>query len=173
MTITKSGLYLFPMFVAIGVFSAAIQTSIAEADKLTIGWIENVRIFPESFVVAAKIDTGADNSSLNVSEVSEFFQGEKRWVRFAVNTAEGGKLYLEKPVVRYAKIKRKGANPQRRPVVLIDICLGKIYKKDVPVNLTDRSKFKFNMLIGRSFLKDIAVVDSSMTFTIEPNCHSQ
>lgn len=161
---------LFATVIVLALPCTIVLADVAKEDKLTIGWIENVRIFPESFLVEAKIDTGADNSSLNVSEVSEFRNGAQRWVRFAIKTVEGGKLYLEKPVVRYAKIKRKGTNPQRRPVVLIDICLGNIYKTSVPVNLTDRSNFKFNMLIGRSFLKDTALVDSSQRNTIEPQC---
>lgn len=151
-------------------FSTGTQFAQPNSDKITVGWIEKVRVFPESFLVEAKIDTGADNSSLNVSELSEFMREGKRWVRFAVRTMEGGKLYFEKPVSRYARIKRKGTQPQRRPVVQFDLCLINIYKKDVPVNLTDRSKFKFDMLIGRSFLKDVAVVDSSLTHTSEPHC---
>lgn len=143
---------------------------IAQNDKLTIGWIEKVRIYPEGLLLDAKIDTGADHSSLNVSEMTEFRRRGKRWVRFTVQTAEGSHLSLEKPVSRYVRIKRKGAKSQRRPVVLIDICLGTIYKIDVPVNLADRRNFKFNMLIGRSFLENTAIVDSSQTYSIEPNC---
>lgn len=168
--LTKWYLNLFTTVFVLALLSTTLHAAATKNDKLTIGWIENVRIFPESFLVAAKIDTGADNSSLNVSEVSEFQRGGKRWVRFAINTVEGGKLYLEKPVSRYAKIKQKGTKSQKRPVVLIDLCLGNIYKRDVPVNLADRSKFKFNMLIGRSFLKNIALVDSSLTYTIDPHC---
>ena len=167
---SKLRLNLFTTVFVLALSSPTVHTAATKNDKPTIGWIEKVRIYPEGFVVDAKIDTGADHSSLNVSEISDFFRGEKRWIRFAINTGEGDKLYLEKPVIRYAKIKRKGAKSQRRPVVLIDICLGNIYENDVPVNLADRAKFKFNMLIGRSFLKNTALVDSSMTFTIEPDC---
>ena len=146
------------------------QPSTAHNDKPTIGWIENVRIYPEGFVLDAKIDTGADHSSLNVSELSEFRRGGKRWVRFAVLTTDGITMYLEKPVVRYAKIKQKENKSQKRPVVQFDLCLGKIYKRAVPVNLANRHNFKFNMLIGRSFLKNTALVDSSRTNTVEPHC---
>ena len=170
MTLTKFCINSLTTVLALAFSSTISYAVMEEQDKLIIGWIENVRIFPESFLMAAKIDTGADNSSLNVSEVSEFLRDEKRWVRFAVKTVEGGTLYLEKPVVRYAKIKRKGTDPQRRPVVHFDLCVGNVYKRNVPVNLTDRSKFKFNMLIGRSFLKDSAIVDSSLTYTVEPHC---
>ncbi len=143
---------------------------VAKNEKLTIGWIENVRIYPEGVVIDAKVDTGADHSSLNVSELSEFRRGGKRWVRFAVLTTDGIKMYLEKRVLRFAKIKQKENKSQRRPVVRLDLCLGNIYKRNVHVNLADRHKFKFNMLIGRSFLKNTALVDSSLTNTIEPHC---
>ena len=146
------------------------RPSTAHNDKPTIGWIENVRIYPEGVLLDAKIDTGADHSSLNVSELSEFRRGTKRWVRFALLTTDGIKMYLEKPLVRYAKIKQKENKSQKRPVVQFDLCLGTIYKRAVPVNLSNRHNFKFNMLIGRSFLKNTALVDSSLTNTIEPHC---
>ncbi len=161
------------LFTTVFVLALSFSTgelSTAQNHKPIIGWIENVRIDPEGFVIDAKIDTGADHSSLNVSELSEFRRGTKRWVRFAVLTTDGITMYLEKPVLRYAKIKQKENKSQRRPVVQIDLCVGNIYKRAVPVNLANRHNFKFNMLIGRSFLKNTALVDSSLRNTIEPHC---
>lgn len=170
MTLKKLSIYLLATVLMVLLSALTGHSVLAQNDKLMIGWVEKVRIYPESLLVDAKIDTGADHSSLNVSEVNEFKRDGKPWVRFTIRTDQGSQLSLEKPVFRYAKIKRKGAKPQRRPVVLMDICLGTIYKIDVPVNLADRRNFKFNMLIGRSFLENTAVVDSSQAYSIEPNC---
>ncbi|GJL52500.1 ATP-dependent zinc protease family protein [Candidatus Nitrospira salsa] len=138
--------------------------------KLIVGWIEKVQILPENILLHAKVDTGADTSSLNVSDLSDIVRDSERWVKFTVTTKEGQSVNLKKPVHRYVKIKRKGAHSQRRPVVKFDLCLGNIYKKNVQVNLADRKNFKFNMLVGRNFLKRTAVVDSSETYKHEPNC---
>ena len=51
----------------------------------------------------------------------------------------------------------------------LGICLGNVYK-EVEVNLEDRSKFNYQLLIGRSYLKNSFLVDASATFTLKPNC---
>jgi hypothetical protein len=139
-------------------------------EKKTIGWIENVQILPENLSLPAKIDTGADNSSLNITNPMEFDKDGKPWIRFTILLEENEAITLERPIKRFAYIKRKGAPKQKRPVVLFDLCVGNLYKENVPVNLADRTGFKYPMLIGRSFLKDSAIVDSALTFTHQPSC---
>ena len=144
--------------------------SVTAEEKEVIGWIEHVQILPENFILPAKIDTGADNSSLSASDITSFIRSSRKWVRFTVRRPDGPPIILEKPVARYVKIKRKGTSVQRRPVVRFDVCVGPIYKKDVEVNLANRKGFKYPVLIGRSFLKDTALVDSSLKYSQEPNC---
>ncbi len=139
-------------------------------EKSIIGWIETVQILPDNVSLAAKIDTGADNSSLNATDIIEFMQGEKPWIRFSIPLAAGEAVTLEKPLGRYTRIKRKRGTSLKRAVVLLDLCIGTIFKKDVPVNLANRTGFKYPMLIGRSFLKGSAIVDSAFTLTQEPAC---
>ena len=138
--------------------------------KLVVGWIEKIQILPENILLHAKIDTGADTSSLNVSNLEETVRKSKKWVKFTVTTQKGQSVILEKRVHRYVRIKRKGAKSQRRPVVKFDLCLGNIFKRNTQVNLADRKNFKFNMLIGRNFLALDAVVDATHTYKHEPNC---
>ncbi len=139
-------------------------------EKQIIGWVETVQILPENFQISAKIDTGADNSSLNITDPVEFFKGNDPWIRFTVPLGKNKHLTIEKPIERSTHIKRKGAPSLKRPVVLIDLCVGSMYKKNAPVNLADRSGFKYPMLIGRSFLKGLAIVDSELTDTKPPSC---
>lgn len=142
-------------------------------EKHIIGWIENIKILPENLSLSAKIDTGADHSSLNVINPAEFMKGKEKWIRFSILIQDDETLTLERPIVRFARIKRKGAPGQRRAVVLFNLCVGTLYKKNVPVNLADRTGYKYPMLIGRSFLKDSAIVDSSLTFSQSPSCTVQ
>jgi hypothetical protein len=143
------------------------------SEKHIIGWIERVQILPENFQLPAKIDTGADNSSLNVTDPMEFTKGDEKWIRFSIPLEEDEAITLERPIKRFIRIKNKGAASQKRVVVLLDLCIGTIFKKDVPVNLADRTRFKYPMLIGRSFLKDSAIVDSALTHSQQPACSIQ
>lgn len=146
------------------------SSALASSDKHVTGWVENVQIFPESLNIYAKIDTGADHSSLNVEKISEFIRQGEQWVKFSFTPQYGSQVTLKRKVFRYARVKRKAAKSQERPVILLNLCLGKVFKRDIEVNLADRGNFKYNMLIGRSFLKDSFVVDSSLTVTLEPSC---
>ncbi len=139
-------------------------------EKITIGWIETVQILPENFQLSAKIDTGADNSSLSITDPTEFHKEEEPWIRFTIPLREDQTVTLERRIQRFVRIKRQGAAGIKRAVVLLDLCVGTLFKKDVPVNLADRTRFKYPMLIGRSFLKGSAIVDADLTLTQPPAC---
>ncbi len=155
---------------ALFVIALFFPFSVDAESKKVIGWIEHVQILPENFILPAKIDTGADNSSLSATDIKSFIRSSRKWVRFKVQRPDGPPIILEKPVTRYVKIKRKGTSVQRRPVVRFDICVGAIYKKNVEVNLANRKGFKYPVLIGRSFLRDTALVDSSKRYSQDPHC---
>jgi hypothetical protein len=141
-----------------------------QAEELTvIGWIEPVRILPEGFDLKAKVDTGADNSSLGVQGWETFRRDDKQWIRFKAYSNAGDAQVFERPLVRYTQIKRKGAEPLQRPVVEMSLCIGND-KYSAPVNLSDRGNFQYRMLIGRSFLKERFLVDSARKMTLSPEC---
>ncbi len=139
-------------------------------EKSIIGWVETVQILPDNISLLAKIDTGADNSSLNATDPIEFRKGGERWIRFSTQMGKDKPIILERPLERYTRIKRKSGTSLKRAVVLLDLCIGTLFKKDVPVNLANRTGFKYPMLIGRSYLKGTAIVDSALTLTQKPAC---
>ena len=141
----------------------------AMEDKAVVGWVERVEISPGNIVLQAKLDTGADNSSIHVADLNLFDRGGEQWARFEVTDQDGRTVSLERPVVRMAKIKRHKGTAQSRPVVMLAICLGS-HRRSAEVNLVDRSRFSFPMLIGRSFLRPIFVVDPAKKFTALPAC---
>lgn len=138
-------------------------------EKRVIGWLERVHICPENLVFRAKMDTGAKNSSLNASNIEIFEQNGAPWVRFTVRDRRGVKKILEKKMLRKAKIKGDNGTCDTRPAILLGICLGSHFK-EVEVNLTDRTGYNYQMLIGRSLLIGAFVVDPSLTFTRKPTC---
>ena len=138
------------------------------AEKRVVGWIEKVSL-EDGLIMEAKIDTGAKHSSINIKDHELFKKKGKPWIRFTLAGPNGGKVKIERQIIRYAKVKRKGYRAQVRPVVELAYCLGDI-TKTVQVNLVDRSKFDYQMLVGRSFLKGDFVVDPSIKYSLEPAC---
>lgn len=142
----------------------------AEADaKLVVGWIEDVFVHPGDLLIRAKLDTGADISSLHAVAIEEFDKKGERWARFTLLDAGGKKILLERQVVRDITITRHRGREEKRVVVLLGICLGTLYKM-VEVNLVDRSGLKYAMLVGRSFLADAVLIDPSRELTTRPHC---
>ncbi len=145
-------------------------TTLSAETKSIIGWIEPVKIITEDFYIQAKIDTGADNSSLHAADITEFIRESRPWVRFNIKDQSGKVHQMEQPVQRFAKIKRHENVPQKRPVIHLGICLGK-HSQMIEVNLTDRKAYKYKLLIGRSFLKGTFLIDVQAKNLTSPQCH--
>ncbi len=144
--------------------------SLAGSNDLPVfGYLENALIQPQAFPIRAKLDTGADNSSAHATMFERFERDGKPWIAFTVESIDGRELRMEKPVVRTARIKRHSGKPQLRSVVSMRVCVGNI-SREVQVNLVDRSKLKYNLLVGRSFMSGHLLVDPSKQFTSEPHC---
>lgn len=130
-----------------------------------IGAVEPVYFLPMKSAFLARIDTGAQGSSIDVSELQEFEREGKKWVSFdLVNRQTGEKHHFEKRIYRQATIKRQG-DSEDRIVVLMTVRMGK-EKLTVPFSLADRSKFDYQALIGRNILKGRAIVDTALSKTL-------
>jgi hypothetical protein len=154
---------------AMGFIFLIFVSPVAAQSKQVVGWLENVCIYPGDLIIRAKLDTGARNSSLNASHITEFGRNGKQWVRFTVISRYGNTATIEKKIHRIVKIKDHHGKPQLRFAILLGISLGSLHK-EVEVNLADRSFFNYQMLIGRSFLEGHVIVDPSVKFTTKPIC---
>lgn len=66
---------------------------------------------------------------------------------------------FESKVVRFVRIKQDAnEKDDRRPVIHAHLKIGQ-YSAETDLNLTDRSHLDYPLLLGRKFIKDIAVVD--------------
>ena len=117
----------------------------------------------------AKLDTGAKTTSINAINPEFFERDGQRWSRFSIMNKDNKTVTIEAPVVREATIKRHFEQKQTRPVIMLDICIGKVRKKE-EVNLVDRSKLNYQLLIGRNFLKGDLLIDSASTYLLTPDC---
>ena len=148
--------------------------SSAQAEPTTfneVGWIERVKVIPQDIKLNAKLDTGADNSSLHARGMEIFTRKGKEWVRFVLKSRHGQTAIIEKPVVRWARIKRKNAPSDIRPVVKVMLCVAHVYMI-TEVSLVDRSNFAYPMLIGRNFMAGQLIINPAKTFTAEPQCQT-
>ena len=154
-----------------GVLLASINTFGDTKRKDIFGWVEEVEIGTSRLRMKAKLDTGADTSSLDASKIRRFKTKDgDRWIEFLVrDKVSGRRIRYKKRLVRYANIKEHEGPSQRRPVVKLEVCLGD-HRKVVEVSLIDRSGFQYPMLLGRNTLENIALVDSSESFTTRPAC---
>jgi hypothetical protein len=161
----------YPYALLAGLLGALVMALPAAAgEKAVTGWIEKVRIYPGNFIVHAKLDSGAEYSSLDASNMQIFERDGKTWVRFDLEEKrEGKKLTMERALLRWAPIKRHNQEPQRRPVITLGLCLGNIYK-ETEVNLIDRKNYQYRMLIGRKFMEGAVIIDPSAKYTVEPEC---
>ncbi len=137
--------------------------------RVLAGWAESARVEPIDLLLPAKLDTGAENSSLHASTIVPFQRNGESWIRFRVGGRRGDSAAFELPLKRMARIKRQGRPSQQRPVAVLRICVGSV-RKEVEVNLVDRSGFDYPLLLGRSFLAGDFIVDSSRRDLLAPDC---
>jgi hypothetical protein len=162
----------FFVIALLSTLAVGLAASLQAGEKQIVGWVEQVRLYPEDLVLDAKLDTGALHCSLDAENLNYFTRQGAEWVRFDVVTKKGRKYTLERPLVGQAKIKRHFNQSQKRPVVRLGVCVGKYYQ-ETDVNLVDRSGFQFPMLIGRVFMKGALVIDPAVKHTVEPRCKEQ
>jgi hypothetical protein len=134
------------------------------------GWVEWAYIEPHHIHVKAKLDSGAKTSSLSAINIERFERDGAIWMRFHVpiSASDGGTekpqlIEMERKLEREVLIKRHGSGPARRPVVVINVCLGE-QSFDTPVTLTDRSRFNYPLLLGRSALRGRVLLDAGQTY---------
>jgi hypothetical protein len=149
----------------------------------TLGFVEWVVMKDTGLRLKARLDTGAKTSSLHAVNVEEFERNDQEWVSFQIPLGDhedqpgGGEvdhqdviMEFERPVYRTVLIKRKGADSQRRHVVLMKFCIaGTVH--ETQFSLTDRSNFSYPVLLGRRFMRDDNIlIDSANSFLAPAEC---
>lgn len=141
----------------------AEHIALGSENKIILGWIEKVVLKPWDIILKAKLDTGANTSSIDAADITFFEKNDQPWVRFVyVQNKRNDKLNqevaIERPVLRIVQIKEHFGKPQQRPVVNLEFCLHGTWF-EAEFNLVDRTHFNSPVLLGRRFLQDIALVD--------------
>lgn len=135
-------------------------------DKTVLGQAEWFYVTKAKENFKARIDTGATTSSINAVDIQRFERDGKKWVKFNITHTKGGKKkILEAPIVREAKITQssKPGESTERPVVKLHVRVGGIAHSS-EFTLTDRLHMEFPVLIGRTFMQDVVLVDVSQDY---------
>ncbi len=137
----------------------------------SIGWVEQGAIVlgKEIIPVEAKVDTGAATSSLHATDIKPFEKSGRSMVRFKLLFGAKTKE-LELPLVKVDDVRSSDGDEEQRYFVEVPICLGKEQDR-VLFSLNDRSKMRYGVLLGRRFLRDRYLVDSSRKYVLgKPSC---
>ena len=139
------------------------------AAQYILGYQETALLPEGDLMLNAKLDTGADYSSIDARDIETFEKDGEDWVRFRIVTEDDDSASFERKVERVARIRSRTGPAIERPVVVMSICVGQLQRM-VEVNLADREDFSTPLLIGRDFLEAGVLVNSAAKNTQKPNC---
>jgi hypothetical protein len=132
-----------------------------------IGWREWVEM-PEFDVneIKAKVDTGADNSSLHAFNLERFSRNGIPYVRFEIHPRQRKskpRIVCEAEVVKERTVKNPGGRTELRPVIRTRLKVGG-QEIDALINLTTRDEMTFRMLLGRRSIRKDFLVDPGRSY---------
>ncbi|MFW6278430.1 MAG: ATP-dependent zinc protease [Halorhodospira sp.] len=134
------------------------------ANKTVLGRSEWIGLPDAGTYLKARIDTGANTSSLSAREVTRFEREGEDWVRFKLALTDDDVAvdrvrdeWIEAPIERRVRVVQ-ATGDESRPVISLMMTLGNL-QEPVEFSLSDRTHLDYPVLLGRRFLMDIAVVD--------------
>ncbi|MEE8374823.1 MAG: RimK/LysX family protein [Acidimicrobiia bacterium] len=139
----------------------------AKRVRTTIGWREWVAM-PEFGVseIKAKVDTGADNSSLHAFNIEWFEREGVSYVSFEIHPRQrkhNPAIMCDAEVVMERKVRNPGGRTQLRPVIRTRLNVaGREF--ETLINLTTRDEMTFRMLLGRRSIRNEFLVDPGRSY---------
>ena len=132
--------------------------------KTLVGRSEWIGLPEVGTYLEARIDSGAEMSSLSATEITPFERDGEDWVRFKLGLNDEDSVieskrdeWIEAPVER--RVRAAQANGEAsRPVIRLLLTLGPL-RESVEFTLDDRTHLDSPALLGRRFLMDITIVD--------------
>jgi len=144
-------------------FNSDPAPDVVNSDGLLVfGRYEWVAFPDQNFVISARVDSGANTSSMHAIDITELEKDGKTWIRFTTQYKAEGEdeprdIEIEAPLVRRVTI-RQASGSESRPVVSLRMQLGSMVN-DTEFTLTDRGDMSHPALLGRRFMKDIALIN--------------
>lgn len=146
---------------------ACLPTGLIHAgQKSTIGETARINIAGVPFSYLARIDTGAKTTSIHatnieiINESAAYSENIGKTITFQTINRDGKSQPLKAIITRVSNIKNSQRTEQRY-VIALSLSWENITKV-VEVNLRDRSRMNYKLLIGRNFLSKDFLVDVDM-----------
>ena len=143
--------------------------------KIIYGYVEKATIIDKNLTLAAKLDTGAKTASLSAVAIKFHKENGKQYLTFTIPAKQGdvkckaeyiGKANIKPRMGEYLK-DLSHLNFIKRPVVKMNIRLG-TKEREIRVNLTNRKRFNYPMLLGREAIVAFdGLVDPGHTFLLK------
>lgn len=130
---------------------------------LQLGWREWVSL-PSLGIerIKAKVDTGARTSALHAFKVEHTHIHGVEGVRIWLHPLQYDKtevVVCETSILDQRKVTDSGGHTELRFVIEAEIFLG-TERRNIELTLTDRETMRYRLLIGRTALKNTAVIPS-------------
>jgi len=118
--------------------------------------------------IKARIDSGAQTSSLHAVNIQQFKKNNAQWVSFEIHPLQKNRSTIirsEAEVIDKRIIRSSSGNSEKRYVISAEVTLGK-KTWQIEVTLSNRDSMGYRMLLGREAMSDHILVDPAASFTL-------
>jgi hypothetical protein len=136
-------------------------------DPIVIGWRERVS-FPDFDVIGvkAKVDSGAQTSSIHAFRPRFSQREDGEWVSFEIHPRRRSRkdaIRVNAKVLTHRWIRSSNGKRELRPVIITTMVLGdEVFEAEM--TLANRHLMAYRMILGRSAMRGRFVVDPSKSY---------
>ena len=136
--------------------------------KVIVGEVENFYLAGPGLIYKARIDSGAETSSIDARNITRFERDGSNWVRFDIPVPGTEEFVtLEKEISRRVRVIQASAEEaERRVVVELQFSIGD-HQQVAEFTLSDRTNLTYEVLIGRNILRDVMLIDVGKEYATE------
>lgn len=118
--------------------------------------------------IKAKVDTGARTSALHAFELRPYLESGRERVEFSIHPLQKDSdtvITCTADIVDQRVVTDSGGHKEERYVIQTTLSLGRD-TWPIEMTLTGRDDMSFRMLLGRTAIKNRAVVDSGRSYVV-------